>query len=59
MNSALATKSFAAGNASWRRFVKPLFIILLSILFFLLALSMVHHRFHRGGRMNERGTLLP
>jgi hypothetical protein len=31
----------------------------LAVAFFLLAQSMVHHRFFRGGWINQNGTLRP
>ena len=36
-------------------FVKFVFIAVLTLLIFLLAQSMVHHRFFRGGRMSPNG----
>jgi hypothetical protein len=36
---------------------KFLFVVVLAIIFFLLAQSMVRHRFFRGGRINRNGTL--
>ena len=36
-----------------------LFLIGLAVAVFLLAQSMVHHRFHRGGWINQNGTLRP
>jgi hypothetical protein len=38
---------------------KFLFIVVLAIIFFLLAQSMVRHRFHAGGQFNRNGTLRP
>lgn len=34
-----------------------LFIILLTVIFFLLAQSMVRHRFHEGGRIDSNGSM--
>jgi len=34
-----------------------LFIVVLAIIFFLLAQSVVRHRFFSGGRINRNGTL--
>jgi len=36
-----------------------LFVIVLMALIFLLGLSMVHHRFFRGGTINQHGVLKP
>ena len=33
------------------------FIILLTVIFFLLAQSMVRHRFHEGGRIDSNGSM--
>jgi hypothetical protein len=37
--------------------LKGVFIAVLTILIFLLAQSMVHHRFFRGGRMTPNGNI--
>ena len=36
-----------------------LFIVVLTFIFFLLAQSMVRHRFHEGGWVNRNGRLVP
>jgi hypothetical protein len=36
-----------------------LFVVVLAFVFFLLAQSMVRHRFHEGGRVNRNGSLVP
>jgi hypothetical protein len=36
-----------------------LFIVALAVIFFLLAQSMVHHRFFRGGWVDRNGSLRP
>jgi hypothetical protein len=36
-----------------------LFIVVLTVIFFLLAQSMVHHRFHQGGWVNRNGRVVP
>ena len=36
-----------------------IFVIVLVVIFFLLAQSMVHHRFFRGGWVNRNGSLQP
>ena len=38
----------------WLRFVRPLFIAILTLLFLLLARSMMRHHFLDGGRYNNR-----
>ncbi len=38
---------------------KFLFVVLLAVIFLLLVNSMVHHRFFRGGRVNQHGTIVP
>ena len=38
---------------------KLLFIAVLALLFFLLAHSMVRHRFFRGGWSNQHGSISP
>jgi hypothetical protein len=43
----------------WFRIVRFLFLVVLVIAIYLLALSMVHHRFFRGGYVNEHGVLKP
>ena len=35
-----------------------LFIVVLTLIFFLLAQSMVRHRFHEGGRFNKSGSIV-
>lgn len=36
-----------------------LFAVFLTYIFFLLAQSMVRHRFHEGGRINRNGDIRP
>jgi hypothetical protein len=36
-----------------------LFIVVLTFIFFLLAQSMVRHRFHEGGWVNRNGSIVP
>jgi hypothetical protein len=36
-----------------------LFIVVLTVIFFLLAQSMVRHRFHEGGWVNRNGRVVP
>jgi hypothetical protein len=41
------------------RIVTFIWIVVLVAILFLLAHTMVHHRFHRGGRANPNGTIGP
>jgi hypothetical protein len=43
----------------WLGIGKLLFIVVLALLFFLLAHSMVRHRFFRGGWRNQHGSISP
>jgi hypothetical protein len=43
----------------WLGIGKLLFIVVLALLFFLLAQSMVGHRFFRGGWRNQHGSVSP
>jgi fatty acid desaturase len=36
-----------------------IWIVVLVVVLFVLAHTMVHHRFHRGGRANPNGTIGP
>jgi hypothetical protein len=36
-----------------------IWIVVLVVILFMLAHTMVHHRFHRGGRANPNGTTGP
>jgi hypothetical protein len=47
------------GKSPWSGIAKFLFIVLLVVLFLLLAQSMVHHRFFRGGSANANSSLNP
>jgi hypothetical protein len=42
-----------------RRIWTFIWIAILVAILFLLARTMVHHRFHRGGRANPNGTIGP
>ena len=46
-------------TSSWGKIGKFLFVIGLAVAIFLLGLSMVHHRFFRGGYINQHGVLKP
>jgi flagellar basal body-associated protein FliL len=43
----------------WFRIGQFLFVVVLAVAFYLLGLSMVHHRFFRGGYINQHGVLKP
>jgi hypothetical protein len=43
----------------WFRIGQFLFFVALAVAFYLLGLSMMHHRFHRGGLLNQNQTLRP
>lgn len=50
-----ANGSFPDGpRPPWAQFARPLFIAVLTLLLFLLALGMKHHHFMDGGRYNNR-----
>jgi hypothetical protein len=59
----MAKKSDKAAPARekslWFKIGRFLFLVGLAVAFFLLAQSMVHHRFFRGGWINQNGTLRP
>jgi hypothetical protein len=46
-------------RSMWSAIGKLLFIVVLALLFFLLAHSMVRHRFFRGGWSNQHGSISP
>jgi hypothetical protein len=43
----------------WFRIGRFLFVVVLAVAVYLLGLSMVHHRFFRGGYINQHGVLKP
>lgn len=48
-----------AGKRSLRSSaVKVLYVVIFIVLIYLLGLSMVHHRFFRGGHVNPHGRLV-
>jgi hypothetical protein len=59
----MTTDSSATGsvkdNSPWPTIIKAAFIASLVALFFLLGMAMAHHRFFRGGRIDQRGVLTP
>jgi hypothetical protein len=46
-------------KSRWFRIGRFLFVVVLAVAVFLLGLSMVHHRFFRGGYINQHGVLRP
>jgi len=55
----LKTTALAGRNSPWFRIGKLLFVAVLAVMLFLLAQSMVRHRFFRGGWVNRNGSLEP
>jgi hypothetical protein len=53
------TQRPAGLNSRGLLFARALFVVILAVLVYLLGLSMVHHRFFRGGRINQHGRLVP
>jgi hypothetical protein len=49
----------AREKSTWFKIVQFLFLVGLAVAVFLLVQSMVHHRFFRGGWVNQNGTLRP
>ena len=49
----------AREKSLWFQIGQFLFLVGLPVAVFLLAQSMVHHRFFRGGWINQNGTLRP
>jgi hypothetical protein len=49
----------ARQKSPWFRIGRFLFLAALFVALFLLGQSMVHHRFFRGGRLDQHGTLRP
>lgn len=47
------------GTSPWFEIGKFLFVVGLAVAIFLLGLSMVHHRFFRGGWIDQHGKLRP
>jgi hypothetical protein len=46
-------------KSRWFRIGRFLFVVVLAVAVFLLGRSMVHHRFFRGGYINQHGVLKP
>jgi hypothetical protein len=53
------TKNLADRKLSRFRIGSLVFIVILTVIVFLLDQSMVHHRFFRGGWMSPSGVLRP
>ena len=49
----------ADSKPSWIVIIKFLLLVVFVVLLFVLAQSMVRHRFHRGGWINHHDTLRP
>jgi hypothetical protein len=55
-----SNKAAQPGRRSpWFQIGRFLFLVALAVAFFLLAQSMVRHRFHRGGWFDQNQTLRP
>ena len=59
MTTHLHTTGPEERKSIWLGIGKFLFIVALAVLLFLLAHSMVHHRFFRGGWRNQHGSISP
>jgi hypothetical protein len=59
MTTDLDTTAPEQRRSMWLGTGKFLFIVVLALLLFLLAHSMVRHRFFRGGWRNQRGAISP
>lgn len=57
-NQSSATNPYGR-NSFWLGIVKAAFIASLIALFLMLGLSMEHHRFFRGGQIDNHGVLKP
>jgi hypothetical protein len=49
----------ARQNSPWLFFAKAVIVVVLGVLIYLLGVSMVQHRFFRGGWVNQHGRLMP
>ena len=59
MTTDLDTRAPEERRLMWLGIGKLLFIVVLALLFFLLAHSMVSHRFFRGGWRDQHGSISP
>jgi hypothetical protein len=57
MPSNLESKDPEKRQLPWLGLAKFLFLAILTLLIYLLAQSMVHHRFFRGGGMNSNDSV--
>jgi len=56
-NPDLHKANLAERYPGWCELAKFLSILLMAAVFFLLAQSMEHHRFHEGGRLHHDGSI--
>jgi hypothetical protein len=59
MKTDLDTTATEERRSMWLGIGRLLLIVVLALLFFLLAHSMVRHRFFRGGWRNQHGSITP
>ena len=59
MTTDLDTTAREERRSMWLGIGEFLFIVVLALLFFLLAHSMVRYRFFRGGWRNQHGSISP
>ena len=59
MTTDLDTRATEEQTSMWLWIGKFLLIVVLALLLFLLAHSMVRHRFFRGGWRNQHGSISP
>ena len=59
MTTDLDTSATEERRSMWLGIVKFLLIVVLALLFFFLAHSMVRHGFFRGGWRNQHGSISP
>ena len=57
MASDLNTTGSQERRSIWLGVGKFLFVVVLAVFFFLLAHNIVRHRFFRGGRRNQHGSI--
>ena len=59
MTTHLDTTAPERRKSPWFGIGRFLFIVILAVIFFMLAQSMVRHRFFRGGRVQRNGSIGP
>jgi len=59
MTTHLDTTAPEGRKSPWFGIGRFLFIVILTVIFFMLAQSMVRHRFFRGGRVQRNGSIGP